>query len=172
MFAPSRHLGRRCCRWTLYIACVYVWSGSSPSFSNLAFHKGIYTSSGPMLYVIRHPCAHTLQVGLMTALLLLSETLIFAAPLKDALNTRRGRMCFFLFALFGAVMETFGTTSHSHCHITCNYSAPAHCKTHVRSLVSIEIIILVVVTATQITLYLVSLLLWPLNSNICQFFCV
>lgn len=27
-----------------------------PSFFNLAFHKGIYTSLGPMLYVIRHPC--------------------------------------------------------------------------------------------------------------------
>lgn len=45
----------------IYSLCVCVVR-LRPSFSNLAFHKGIYTSPGPMLYVATYPCIHTLTL--------------------------------------------------------------------------------------------------------------
>lgn len=70
--SSSRHLSHHCCCcrwWPLYIARPVCVVRLLPSFFNLAFHKGIYTSLGPMLYVIRHPCllAHTYTLSLKQA---------------------------------------------------------------------------------------------------------
>lgn len=57
-WSPGWHLSARCCWWTLYIACLYVWSGSAPPFLIWLFTKVFIPHRVPC-YTSPHTRAYT-----------------------------------------------------------------------------------------------------------------